>query len=29
MYIQAINEHLALNEKLKEHNLSTQDIDKL
>jgi hypothetical protein len=27
--IQAINEHLALNEKLKEHNLSTQDIDKL
>jgi uncharacterized protein (UPF0335 family) len=27
--IQAINEHLALNEKLKEHGLSTQDIDKL
>jgi hypothetical protein len=27
--IQAINEHLQLNEKLKEHGLSTQDIDKL
>jgi mannitol-specific phosphotransferase system IIBC component len=27
--IQAINEHLALNGKLKEHGLSTQDIDKL
>jgi uncharacterized protein (UPF0335 family) len=27
--IQAINEHLALNQKLKEHGLSTQDIDKL
>jgi hypothetical protein len=27
--IQAINEHLALNEKLKEHSLSTQDIDRL
>jgi hypothetical protein len=27
--IQAINEHLALNEKLKEHGLSTRDIDKL
>jgi uncharacterized protein (UPF0335 family) len=27
--IQAINEHLALNEKLKEYGLSTQDIDKL
>ena len=27
--IQAMNEHLALNEKLKEHGLSTQDIDKL
>jgi hypothetical protein len=29
MSIQAINEHLQLNEKLKEHGLSTQDIDKL
>jgi hypothetical protein len=28
MSIQAINEHLQLNEKLKEHDLSTQDIDK-
>jgi hypothetical protein len=27
--IQAINEHLQLNEKLKEHGLSTQDLDKL
>ena len=27
--IEAINEHLQLNEKLKEHGLSTQDIDKL
>jgi hypothetical protein len=27
--IQAITEHLQLNEKLKEHGLSTQDIDKL
>jgi hypothetical protein len=27
--IQAINEHLALNEKLKQYGLSTQDIDKL
>jgi hypothetical protein len=27
--IQDINEHLQLNEKLKEHGLSTQDIDKL
>jgi hypothetical protein len=27
--IKAIDEHLALNEKLKEHSLSTQDIDKL
>jgi regulator of RNase E activity RraB len=27
--IQAINEHLTLNQKLKEHGLSTQDIDKL
>src|SRR5919198_2886862 len=27
--IEAINEHLKLNEKLKEHGLSTQDIDKL
>jgi hypothetical protein len=27
--IEAINEHLALNEKLKEYDLSTQDIDKL
>ena len=27
--IQAINEHLQLNEKLNEHSLSTQDIDKL
>jgi arginine deiminase len=27
--IQAINEHLQLNEKLKEHGLFTQDIDKL
>jgi hypothetical protein len=27
--IQAINEHLALNEKLKEHGLSIQDIDRL
>jgi hypothetical protein len=27
--IQAINEHLALTERLKEHGLSTQDIDKL
>jgi hypothetical protein len=29
MSIEAINEHLVLNEKLKEHGLSTQDIDKL
>jgi hypothetical protein len=27
--IEAIDEHLALNEKLKEYGLSTQDIDKL
>jgi hypothetical protein len=27
--IQAINEHLKLNEKFKEHDLSFQDIDKL
>jgi hypothetical protein len=27
--IEAINEHLKLNEKLKEHGISTQDIDKL
>jgi hypothetical protein len=27
--IQAINEHLQLNDKLKEHSLSTQDIDRL
>jgi alcohol dehydrogenase class IV len=27
--IEAINEHLKLNEKLKEHDISTQDIDKL
>jgi hypothetical protein len=27
--IQAINEYIALNEKLKEHGISTQDIDKL